>query len=81
MHKKLFYNFRWLVICDDEMSNFQTREQAKSYANWLNRHPSNSNIRVYGPYKNVKGVASVIDLDWDNAVKKFVYIDDNDAVV
>ena len=57
------FNHRWLVVCDDETHSFQSREKARKNARWQNGHPANVNIRMCGPYKNVDGIARVIDLD------------------
>lgn len=53
---------RWMVICDDERRTFATRAKARQYASWLRHHPSNVDIRLFGPYKNVDGCPRVVDL-------------------
>lgn len=52
---------RWLVICDDEREEHNTRSQARKAAAEINRHPANRDIRRHGGYRNVDGVARVID--------------------
>ena len=53
---------RWMVLCDGERKTFATRAAAREEAAWLNRHPSNTNIRNFGPYRNVDGRAQIVDL-------------------
>jgi len=52
---------RWVVECDGDKWRFSSRAAAREHAGWLNRHPSNTNIRAFGPYKNVDGRARVRD--------------------
>lgn len=53
---------KWAVYCDDEKYFFTTRAKARELAKKLNSHPANTNIRKFGPYKNVTGVARVYKL-------------------
>lgn len=53
---------RWAVEIDDEITFHYSRAEAREVAGWHNRHPANSAIRAHGPYRNVDGVARVIDL-------------------
>lgn len=53
---------RWAVECDGERWRFATRAQARSFAERLNSHPANGNIRLFGPYLNVDGCARVVDM-------------------
>ena len=57
-----YYRNRWLVECDDERASFSTRAKARAYAVRLSGHPANANIRLFGPYSNVDGIAQVVDL-------------------
>lgn len=50
----------WKVICDDECWTFNTRDQARAWARKINNHPANANIRAFGPYSNVDGIARVV---------------------
>ena len=52
---------RWAVECDDERWSFKTRREAREYARHINRHPANQDIRRFGPYASVDGVARVVD--------------------
>ena len=56
---------RWGVVCDDERWVFSTRARAREWAARVNRHPANANIRMFGPYRNVDGVARLVDLRWE----------------
>lgn len=60
---------RWLVICDGERDAFASRSQARAAARRINRHPANVDIRRYGGYRNVDGVARVIDRRIERAVE------------
>lgn len=66
---KWFKN-RWLVVCDDELESFSTRAKARAAAGRISGHPANANIRLFGPYLNVDGIAQVIDLGWPNEYRK-----------
>ncbi|MBX6334668.1 hypothetical protein IRY61_05020 [Candidatus Saccharibacteria bacterium] len=57
-----WFRHRWLVVCDDYMKSHPTRKAAREDARRLNDHPSNEDIRRFGPYLNVTGIARVIDL-------------------
>jgi hypothetical protein len=52
---------RWVVECDGEMWEYRTREEAREQQRRVNGHPANSNIRKFGPYANVDGIARIID--------------------
>ena len=52
---------RWMVECDDELEFYRTREAAREAARQINRHPANRDVRRFGGYNNVDGVARVID--------------------
>lgn len=62
---------RWAVHCDGEYWLFHTRAEAREQQRWLSRHPSNVNIRRFGPYQNADGVAEVIDLG-DRTLKEYL---------
>ena len=53
---------RWMVVCDDERRRFRTRAAARDWARGENAHPSNVDVRRFGPYRNVDGVARILDL-------------------
>ena len=73
-------NHRWLVECDDDRKSFPSRSAARDYAAWLNRHPSNVDIRRFGPYLNADGIARIIDLDgFQQRDGRYRYITENDA--
>ena len=57
-----YYQHRWLVECDGERASFPTRAKARAYAVSRSGHPANANIRLFGPYTNVDGIAQVNDL-------------------
>lgn len=66
---------RWAVHCDGEYWLFRTRAAAREQQRWLNSHPSNVNIRRFGPSSNVDGVAEVIDLG-GMTLKEYLAADD-----
>ena len=73
-------NHRWLVECDDEHKSFSSRSAAREYAARLANHPANVNIRRFGPYKNVDGIARIIDLDgFQQRDGRYRYVTENDA--
>jgi len=53
---------RWLVEIDGRRSTYRTRREAMDAQRWENRHPANTNIRIFGPYRNGDGKARLIDL-------------------
>lgn len=55
----------WVVVCDDEVWSFATRQKAREYATSLRRHPSNVDIRRRGGYRNADGDVRVLRReDW-----------------
>lgn len=69
------YKLRWLVDCDGDISTFASRAAAREHQAWLNRHPGNVDIRNFGPYTNVDGIARLVDLGRPNSFDGLYYYD------